>query len=104
MEDEFDRKIQIDIRIVRRTLRAKAQDQPAVHRRQGQASLGQRPDMVETLEESTRIKEERRRVAGKALPAQSAFEETGQAYDAAEVFAALRARAAGKPVRRPRLK
>ncbi len=103
MEDEFDRKIQIDIRIVRRTLRAKAQDQPAVHRRQGQASLG-RPDMVETLEESTRIKEERRRVAGKALPAQSAFEETGQAYDAAEVFAALRARAAGKPVRRPRLK
>ena len=60
--------------------------------------------MVETLTESTRVKEERARFVADAMASRKDFEKTGLAYDAREVFAHLRARAADKPIRKPRLK
>jgi predicted transcriptional regulator len=58
--------------------------------------------MVETLEEATRIKEERARFVEDALVAKRRFEKTGEAYDASEVFAHFRAKGAGEVVKKPR--
>ena len=43
--------------------------------------------MIETLDEGTRIKEERARFVDAALNSKLAFQKTGLAYDAREVFA-----------------
>jgi len=60
--------------------------------------------MVDTLEEATRIKEERARFVEEALTAKRRFEKTGEAYDASEVFAHFLAKGAGGAVRKPRLR
>ena len=60
--------------------------------------------MVDTLEEATRIKEERARFVEDALTAKRRFEKTGEAYDAADVFAHFRAKGASAPVKKPRPK
>jgi predicted transcriptional regulator len=60
--------------------------------------------MVDTLAEATRIKEERARFVEEALAAKRRFEKTGEAYDASDVFAHLRAKGAGAPVKKPRLR
>ena len=60
--------------------------------------------MVETLDESTRIKEVRARFLAEATASRAEFEKTGLAYDAKDVFAHFRDKLAGKPTRKPRLK
>jgi predicted transcriptional regulator len=60
--------------------------------------------MVDTLEEATRIKEERARFVEEALTAKRRFEKTGEAYDASEVFAHFLAKGAGGAVKKPRLR
>ena len=60
--------------------------------------------MVETLEEATRLKEERARLVEQADEARKAFDKDGLGYDAAEVFAHFRTKAAGKKSAKPRLR
>lgn len=60
--------------------------------------------MVDTLEEATRIKEERARFVEDALQAKRRFEKTGEAYAASEVFAHFRARGTGAAMKKPRLR
>lgn len=60
--------------------------------------------MVEAIEQQTRQAELRRRFVGEALAADREFERTGKAYALEDVAKYLRARAAGKPARRPRPK
>ena len=60
--------------------------------------------MVETLDQSTRDKEAHAHFVAEALASKKTFDESGLGYDAAEAFANLRARGAGKPMKKPRLK
>ncbi len=60
--------------------------------------------MIETLDASTRDKEAHARFVAAALVSKRSFDESGLGYDAAEAFAHLRAKGAGKPTRKPRLK
>lgn len=60
--------------------------------------------MVETLDESTRAKEEHARFVAEALVSKTKFEKDGLGYDAAEAFTYFRDKIAGKPTKKPRLK
>jgi predicted transcriptional regulator len=60
--------------------------------------------LIETIEESTRAKEERARFVAEALAAKKRFDEDGLAFDAREAFAHLRALVGGKKTARPKLR
>lgn len=60
--------------------------------------------MVEAIEQQTALAEKRREFVAAALAADREFERTGKGYALEDVAEYLRARVAGKPVRRPRLK
>jgi hypothetical protein len=60
--------------------------------------------MVEAIAAATAVAEGRAAFIAEALAARSAALDTGLAYDADDLHAWLRARAAGKPARKPRLK
>jgi predicted transcriptional regulator len=60
--------------------------------------------LLDTIEESTRAKEERARFVADAVAAKKRFEEDGSAFDAGEVFAHLRARVGGKKTAKPKLR
>jgi predicted transcriptional regulator len=60
--------------------------------------------MVEAIAVATAVAEQRAAFVGEALAAQSQMIDTGKGFDADEVHAWLRARAAGQPARKPRLK
>lgn len=58
--------------------------------------------MLEAIERVARQEELRRRFGAEAEEAEQETERTGKAYDAAEVFDYLEARARGERARRPR--
>jgi predicted transcriptional regulator len=60
--------------------------------------------MIETLEQSTLVKEERARFIAEATASKRTFDANGLGYDATEAMAYLRARATGKKVAKPKLK
>ena len=60
--------------------------------------------MVEAIARETERAELRRRFGDEAAQAEEETLRSGKAYDATEVFAYLKAKAAGKKVRRPRAK
>lgn len=60
--------------------------------------------MVEAIEQAAQREELRRRFGVEAAEAEQETEATGKAYDAAEVFDHLEARARGESTRRPRPK
>lgn len=68
------------------------------------AAIGTSPHafMIAALERETALAEQRRGFVGEALEARADLERTGTAYDAHEVHAYLKARAAGRPTARPR--
>ena len=60
--------------------------------------------MVEAIEQAAAREELRRRFGAEAATAEQETERSGKAYDAAEVFDYLAARARGRRTRRPRPK
>lgn len=60
--------------------------------------------MVEAITMATAAAEQRASFVAEALAAQAQMIETGKGYDAEDVHAWLRARAAGQSSRKPRLK
>jgi predicted transcriptional regulator len=60
--------------------------------------------MLKAIEQATIQAEHRRSFMADALEARAEFARTGMAFDAREVHRYARARAAGKPARRPKAK
>lgn len=60
--------------------------------------------MVEAIEQQTALAEKRKSFIADALAAREEFRRTGKAYAFEDVMRYYKARAAGKPARRPRLK
>jgi predicted transcriptional regulator len=70
------------------------------------ASRGDSPHsfMLKAIETETALAEQRRSFVAEAREAMDDFDRTGLAYDATEVHAYLRARAAGRKATRPKAK